>query len=78
MRSNGPADGTAPSPISFVAPVAMESPCVGVCALDASGTHCTGCGRTRAEIAGWTRGTAEWRRAVMAELPVRRERLARD
>lgn len=59
------------TPISFVAPVAMVSPCVNVCTLNAAGTHCMGCGRTTAEIAGWTRGTPEWRRSVMAELPAR-------
>ncbi len=59
-------------PVSFVTPVAIESPCVNVCALDSKRAHCTGCGRTTAEIAGWTSGTPEWRRAVMAELPARR------
>jgi len=63
-------------PISFVAPLEMESPCVNVCQLDATRRHCTGCGRTTDEIAHWTSATPEWRRAIMAELPARREKLA--
>jgi len=62
-------------PISFVAPVAMESPCVGVCSLDADRGLCTGCARTIDEIAGWSSGTPEWRRSVMAALPARRAAL---
>ncbi|MFX6023631.1 DUF1289 domain-containing protein, partial [Acinetobacter baumannii] len=67
--------------ITFTLPVAIESPCVGVCALEAARSRCTGCGRTTDEIARWTSGTPEWRRAVMAELPARLaadQSLARD
>jgi predicted Fe-S protein YdhL (DUF1289 family) len=37
------------------------SPCISVCALDAVG-HCSGCLRTRDEIAGWMRmsPTQQW------------------
>ena len=31
----------------------VDSPCVKICELDPDGA-CVGCGRTRAEIAGWT------------------------
>ncbi|MEL0083829.1 MAG: DUF1289 domain-containing protein [Gammaproteobacteria bacterium] len=31
----------------------LPSPCVAVCELNASGTFCTGCGRTTDEIARW-------------------------
>jgi predicted Fe-S protein YdhL (DUF1289 family) len=67
--------------VTFTPPVAIESPCVGVCALDAARSHCTGCGRTTDEIARWASSTPEWRRAVMAELPARlalAQSLARD
>jgi len=31
-----------------------ESPCKLICTLDISEGVCTGCGRTRADIAGWS------------------------
>jgi predicted Fe-S protein YdhL (DUF1289 family) len=33
----------------------IESPCKLICTLDISSGVCTGCGRTRADIAMWTR-----------------------
>jgi len=33
----------------------IESPCKLICTLDIASGVCTGCGRTRADIAGWTR-----------------------
>ena len=50
----------------------IESPCVGVCAMNAELGRCLGCHRTRDEIALWLRFTPEQRRAVMAELDDRR------
>jgi predicted Fe-S protein YdhL (DUF1289 family) len=32
-----------------------DSPCKLICTLDLETGICTGCGRTRADIAGWTR-----------------------
>jgi len=32
-----------------------ESPCKLICTLDITSGVCMGCGRTRADIAGWTR-----------------------
>ncbi len=58
-------------PFAMVAPVAIESPCTLVCAIDATTGWCFGCGRTRDEIARWTAIDAEQRRAVMAILPQR-------
>lgn len=53
------------------------SPCISVCALDAEG-YCSGCLRTRDEIAGWMRLTAEQQWALIATLDARRaERNAR-
>ena len=62
----------------------IESPCVKVCAIDATTGWCLGCGRSMAEIASWSTLAPERRRAVMAELEKRkadivdRERRARD
>jgi predicted Fe-S protein YdhL (DUF1289 family) len=36
------------------APPAVESPCIGICQLDA-GSVCLGCGRQMAEIVEWPR-----------------------
>ena len=53
----------------------IESPCVLVCTLDVDTGWCLGCGRTRDEIARWTRLDDAGRSAVMAELPARMARL---
>jgi len=47
------------------------SPCISICALDQSG-HCAGCLRTRGEIAGWIRMTAEAQWELIRELERRR------
>jgi predicted Fe-S protein YdhL (DUF1289 family) len=47
------------------------SPCISVCALDHSG-HCAGCFRTRDEIAGWIRMTADQQWDLLRELERRR------
>ncbi|MBM4215130.1 MAG: DUF1289 domain-containing protein [Gammaproteobacteria bacterium] len=47
------------------------SPCISVCALDHSG-HCAGCFRTRDEIAGWIRMTAEQQWDLLRDLEQRR------
>ena len=56
LSISGPGDG------------GVSSPCLGICALDASGGSCTACLRTVEEIASWGRYTEAERRAVMAEL----------
>jgi uncharacterized protein len=48
-----------------------SSPCIRVCTLDPETGLCEGCGRTRAEIAGWYRMSEEERQKIMAELPRR-------
>ena len=57
--------------ITWPMPVAIESPCVKVCAIDATTGWCLGCGRSMAEIGGWSTLSPERRRAVMAELETR-------
>jgi predicted Fe-S protein YdhL (DUF1289 family) len=49
----------------------MESPCINICTIDEARGFCTGCGRTRAEIARWTSFTEAERRRIMMELPRR-------
>ncbi|HBB55422.1 MAG TPA: DUF1289 domain-containing protein [Hyphomonadaceae bacterium] len=49
----------------------MESPCIKVCAVDGARGMCIGCGRTLAEIGGWTRFSPEQRRQVMDQAAAR-------
>ena len=53
----------------------IESPCVKICLIHPAEGLCTGCLRTREEIALWSRLSPEARRAVMDELPDRAPRL---
>ncbi|MFO1103744.1 MAG: DUF1289 domain-containing protein [Methylocystis sp.] len=43
----------------------IDSPCVKICELDRN-DMCVGCGRTRAEIAGWT-AMSESQKAIVVE-----------
>lgn len=52
-------------------PRPIATPCVKVCIVDGASGWCLGCGRTLAEIAGWTRLSDDERAAVMASLPAR-------
>ena len=54
---------------------AIETPCTKVCTVDPVSGLCIGCGRTLAEIGGWTLLTAQERRDIMATLPARLTRL---
>jgi predicted Fe-S protein YdhL (DUF1289 family) len=53
----------------------LETPCINVCLLDEETGTCVGCGRTLAEIAAWATMSDAERRAVMAALPERMNRL---
>jgi predicted Fe-S protein YdhL (DUF1289 family) len=64
-------DGTARN-IDGIPRVRPMSPCISVCALDAAG-HCAGCLRTRDEIAGWIRMSADEQWALLATLETRRK-----
>jgi uncharacterized protein len=70
--TNAPAQKTAQSAIE--APV-METPCVKICVINESTGLCSGCGRSRHEIGGWTSFTNAERRRIMAELPERLDKL---
>lgn len=52
---------------------AIESPCIGVCMINAEEERCFGCFRTLDEIAAWSTMTSAEREAVMSELEARRE-----
>ena len=52
---------------------AIESPCIGVCMINAEEERCFGCFRTLDEIAAWSTMTPAKREAVMSELEARRE-----
>jgi uncharacterized protein len=58
----------------------MQSPCINVCVIDVTTRLCVGCGRSLAEIAGWTAMTDGERRRIMGELAARqgRARLAAE
>jgi predicted Fe-S protein YdhL (DUF1289 family) len=47
---------------------AIESPCVKVCAIDATTGWCLGCGRSMREIAGWSSLPQAARDDIMASL----------
>jgi predicted Fe-S protein YdhL (DUF1289 family) len=46
----------------------VESPCIKVCSIDPETGFCIGCGRSRAEIAGWSRMDDVRRLAVLRQL----------
>lgn len=60
--SSAPDIGRVPAPMS---------PCISVCALALDG-HCSGCLRTRDEIAGWLRMTPAQQWELLRELDRRR------
>ncbi|HHC29516.1 MAG TPA: DUF1289 domain-containing protein [Rhodobacterales bacterium] len=47
------------------------TPCVQICVIHSETGLCTGCLRTRDEIAGWSRMSNEERAALMDTLPAR-------
>ncbi|OSP56148.1 DUF1289 domain-containing protein [Pseudoruegeria sp. SK021] len=49
----------------------MASPCISICAIHPVTRMCTGCKRSREEIALWTRYSDEERAAIMRALPDR-------
>lgn len=53
----------------------IESPCIKVCAIDATTGWCLGCGRTMREIAGWSSLPKAVREEVMASLEDRKSRI---
>lgn len=50
----------------------IESPCISICELDAKSGLCTGCLRTREEIAIWGRADTATRLEILDKLRDRR------
>ncbi|HHH89504.1 MAG TPA: DUF1289 domain-containing protein [Aliiroseovarius sp.] len=50
-----------------------DSPCIKICVLDRKSGFCLGCLRTGDEIAAWPAMSPEARRALLADLPARRD-----
>jgi len=57
---------------SYVAPVAVESPCVNICRIDPATGWCEGCARSLDEIARWSSTDDADRQAILDALPARR------
>ncbi len=55
----------------------IETPCILVCVLEQKSGHCYGCGRTRDEIADWTKYSNQQRTMLMQELSTRVDKLER-
>jgi len=51
----------------------VSSPCINVCALDASERYCQGCFRTLAEIAAWSAASNAERLRIVEAAAHRRE-----
>ena len=56
----------------------VPSPCVSLCKMDADRRYCMGCMRTIPEIIAWSKSDDDYKRAVWAELPLRRETVDAD
>ncbi|WP_299308837.1 DUF1289 domain-containing protein [uncultured Croceicoccus sp.] len=54
----------------------IPSPCRKVCTFDDAGEWCTACGRTLDEIARWAILAPGERKAIMAQLPARLDRVS--
>lgn len=54
----------------------MESPCKLICEIDLKSGLCVGCGRSREEVAMWTRYTDAQRAFIMTELKGRLQKLS--
>jgi uncharacterized protein len=50
----------------------IDSPCIRICTLDATGELCLGCFRTLDEIVAWTQLSEAERAVVLERLPARR------
>ena len=53
----------------------IYSPCIRICTINPQTKYCDGCYRTLPEVAKWTRFTEGERDAILADLPVREEKV---
>jgi uncharacterized protein len=51
----------------------IQSPCISICRMDVDNRFCTGCWRTREEIAIWGTASDQTRREILSLLHTRRE-----
>ncbi|MGE4158961.1 MAG: DUF1289 domain-containing protein [Planctomycetota bacterium] len=49
----------------------LDTPCIGVCEMNAQRDLCLGCGRTMGEISRWVSMSAAERARILAEIPAR-------
>ena len=54
----------------------MLSPCIKVCVIEAATGLCSGCGRSRSEIAAWIGMSDAERQRIIGELARRRRRVS--
>ena len=81
QRSSGRSKGQSTSPTpgpsgrggTGLMKTALDSPCLGVCVIDARTDTCFGCFRTPKEIARWPRWSEEARRETLKKLKQRRK-----
>ncbi|MFS2005764.1 DUF1289 domain-containing protein [Duganella sp. CT11-25] len=59
------------SELTNITPV--PSPCVSLCKMDSDRQYCMGCLRTIPEIIAWGKADDDYKRAVWAELSLRRQ-----
>ena len=52
----------------------VASPCINVCRMGAASGYCEGCRRTLEEIARWSVYSPAEKRAVLAQLPARKQK----
>lgn len=50
----------------------FSSPCISLCALDATGEYCIGCMRTQEEIFSWMTFTQDERNRIIEEVKIRK------
>lgn len=56
----------------------VPSPCVSLCKMDMERRYCMGCLRSIEEIVAWGKADDDFKRAVWAELPLRRQTIRFD
>jgi predicted Fe-S protein YdhL (DUF1289 family) len=55
--------------------VKADSPCSGVCKLNPSHQYCTGCYRTKSQIAAWSIADDEMKREINNDAKRRKQRM---
>ena len=61
------------SEVNNISLSSVPSPCVSLCKMDMERRYCMGCLRTIEEIIAWSKADDDYKRAVWAALPQRRE-----